>query len=185
MQTGSDLIACCCCYCVQTNRTEQDGRKRRGADCVQGLLESKAAFAQIFPVVEKSEQKHHLEFSRIRIAVQKVAAMSDSEDKAEATAVKAEDAAEKKEAEKNGDAKPKAEADGAKKSDDDAKKEPVADVKKEEKKDDDDGKEDSKKVTSAELRKRITAILKEADLEKTSAKKVGELLEGDGIGKMI
>ena len=111
--------------------------------------------------------------------------MSDSEDKAEATAVKAEDAAEKKEAEKNGDAKAKAEDDDAKKSDDDAKKEPVADVKKEEKKDDDDGKEDAKKVTSAELRKRITAILKEADLEKTSAKKVGELLEGDGIGKMI
>ena len=106
--------------------------------------------------------------------------MSDSEDKAEATAVKAEDATEKKEAEKNGDAKPKAEADDAKKSDDDAKKEPVADVKKEEKKEeDDDGKEDAKKVTSAELRKRITAILKEADLEKTSAKKVGELIVGE------
>ena len=104
--------------------------------------------------------------------------MSDSEDKAEATAVKAEEATEKEEGEKNGDAKPKAEADDVKKSDDDAKKEPVADVKKEEKKEDDDGKEDSKKVTSAELRKRITAILKEADLEKTSAKKVGGGLEG-------
>merc|ERR1712117_187675 len=63
--------------------------------------------------------------------------------------------------------------------DDDAKKDPVADVKKEEKKEDDDGKEDAKKVTSAELRKRITAILKEADLEKTSAKKVRSQLEED------
>ena len=151
----------------------------RGADCVQGLLESKAAFAQIFPVVEKSEQKHHLEFSRIRIPVQEVSAMSDSEDKAEATAVKAEDATEKKEAEKNGDAKPKAEDDDNDDATGEAKKEPVAEVKKEEKKDDDDGKEDAKKVTSAELRKRITAILKEADLEKTSAKKVGELIVGE------
>ena len=110
--------------------------------------------------------------------------MSDSEDKAEPTAVKAED---EKGEQKNGDAKPKAEdADVKKKSDGDdageAKEEP--EEKKEEKKkdegdgDDDDDKEDSKKVTSAELRKRITAILKEADLEKTSAKKVSISIEG-------
>ena len=103
--------------------------------------------------------------------------MSDSEDKTEPTAVKAED---EKGEQKNGDAKPKAEADVKKKSDGDdageAKEEP--EEKKEEKKDDDDGKEDSKKVTSAELRKRITAILKEADLEKTSAKKVSISIEG-------
>ena len=137
--------------------------------------------------MEKSEQKHHLEFSRVRTAVLEVAAMSDSEDKAEATAVKAEEATAKEEAEKNGDAKPKAEADDVKKSNDDAKKEPASEVKKEEKKDDDDGKEDSKKVTSAELRKRITAILKEADLEKTSAKKVGRARRGklDGRGRGI
>ena len=74
--------------------------------------------------------------------------MSDSEDKAKPT-VKPEEGDEKK----NGDG-PKA-AD-AKKAD--------ADVKEE--------KPDAKAVTAAELRKRITAILKEADLEKTSAKKV-------------
>ena len=109
--------------------------------------------------------------------------MSDSEDKTEPTAVKAED---EKGEQKNGDAKPKAEdADVKKKSDGDdageAKEEPE-EKKAEEKKDegdgDDDDKEDSKKVTSAELRKRITAILKEADLEKTSAKKVSISIEG-------
>ena len=36
-----------------------------------------------------------------------------------------------------------------------------------------------KEGNAAELRKRITAILKEADLEKTSAKKVSEWLEGE------
>ena len=101
--------------------------------------------------------------------------MSDNEDKAEATAVKAE---EKKDEQKNGDAEPKPEAD-VKKSDEDPKK---GLEEKAEKRDegDDDGKEDAKKVTSAELRTRITAILKEADLEKTSAKKVSKLdLRGD------
>ena len=111
--------------------------------------------------------------------------MSDSEDKAEPTAVKAED---EKGEQKNGDAKPKAEdADVKKKSDGDdageAKEEPDEKKAEEKKKDegdgddDDDDKEDSKKVTSAELRKRITAILKEADLEKTSAKKVSISIE--------
>ena len=69
--------------------------------------------------------------------------MSDSEDKAK-PAVKAEG-----DEQKNGGG-PKADA--------------AADVKEE--------KPDAKTVTAAELRKRITEILKEADLEKTSAKKV-------------
>ena len=99
--------------------------------------------------------------------------MSDSEDKAEPTAVKPE---EEKDERKNGDAKPKAEAD-VKKSDDDAgeaKEESDKMAGKKEEGNDDGDKEDSKKVTAAELRNRITAILKEADLEKTSAKKVGK-----------
>ena len=127
------------------------------------------------------EQKHHLEFSRIRNI--EVAAMSDSEDKAEPTAVKAE---EEKEDRKNGDAKPKAEADVKKSGDDagEAKEEADAKAEKKEEGGDVDGKEDSKKVTAAELRKLITAILKEADLEKTSAKKVGKSIgrgEGDDV----
>ena len=127
------------------------------------------------------EQKHQLEFSRIRNI--EVAAMSDSEDKAEPTAVKAEG---EKEDRKNGDAKPKAEADVKKSGDDagEAKEEPDAKAEKKEEGDGVDGKEDSKKVTAAELRKLITAILKEADLEKTSAKKVGKSIgrgEGDDV----